>query len=117
VFHVVIFGIVAFFAWFRKASSFQNVDTSGTVTQATLTTPLRQFWDQTLYRPPFLFWFEVIGFVGILYIVVWIRPTQIASKNKYKGKDEAGSGAKGGDGLNRASRYTYTRDRGGAKKK
>lgn len=116
VFHLIVAGLVRFFAWFREASSFQNVDTSGAVTQATLTTPLTQFWDRALYKPSFLFWVEVAGFVAILYVVIWIRPTQFASKNKYKGKEESGSGAKGG-GLNKTSRYTYARNRGGAKKK
>ena len=69
VFHVIVHGVVAVARWFREESQMQAIKDQ----RITLDwqTPLTYFWKRELYRPIWIFYFELC--VVIVFIVLMFR--------------------------------------------
>lgn len=74
-FHVLFGGILRVFSWYRVETRFKNFDGSLSSDYVELTNPMStNFWMKELYSPQWLFYVEVAAALGLLYIVVCIRP-------------------------------------------
>ena len=94
--HVLLGGFVRTFSWFREETEFKNFKGETLSTFKPFTTPLDlNFWQQSLYNPHWLFWFEAVIAAGLLYVVVVIRPTRLRHKT-YKSKKPAPGAISGG---------------------
>ena len=91
IFHVFVSGVVRFFGWFRKESSFQRALGDGSpTTMRSFTTPIMEpWWDKTLYHPDWLMYFEMVCIFLIVVATFKYRPLDVGSKNKYQGKQAA----------------------------
>ena len=72
-FHVVWFGMVRLARWFKFESSTYVTEKE----DPGWTTSLLEFWDRSQYKPAWLFYFEVVVVVLILYGVWRFRPFKI----------------------------------------
>jgi hypothetical protein len=77
-FHGVLHGVVRLVRWFKMESTFgalynEKIDPGWQ-------TPLLDFWDRALYKPSWLFYFEVIVAVFILYGVWRFRPFKVQKR-------------------------------------
>ena len=74
--HFLVYCIIGFVAWFIDASSMKRAfDKDPTVNVAPdWNVPLNQFWDRTLYNPEWLFYFECVAGLLIIFLVWRYRP-------------------------------------------
>jgi hypothetical protein len=108
--HTLIYAVVQIVAWYKS----QTPDINGLspIPYNTPINPISQnFFDKTMYNPIGLLYFETLVALGLLYIVVIVRPTSYTSTNKYKGNKERGMSEK--DGASRSkSRYNRSKAAG-----
>jgi hypothetical protein len=69
IFHLLLHGIVRLARWFKLESTFMTdkVDVGWD-------TPLFTFWDRGVYKPTWLFYFELVAAILIVVGVVRLRP-------------------------------------------
>lgn len=101
--HTIIYAGVQVVAWYKLQTPDINGETS--IPFNTPINPLAEnFFDKTLYSPTGLIYFEALVALGLLYIVVIVRPTAYSASNKYKGNKERGMPSKSSPS-GRRSRY------------
>lgn len=86
VFHVGFHYLINVFSWFRDQTEMDALGNTGQ--KPPLVSPLQEFWIRDAYNPSWLFWFEVVVVLAILYVVVVVRPVRMRKKNAYKGKEQ-----------------------------
>jgi hypothetical protein len=87
--HVFIGGLVRTFSWFRGETSFKNYNGDLSADFKPFTTPMTgEVWNRSLYTPLWVFWFEVVVAVILLYVVVFVRPIKFHNKT-YSNKKPA----------------------------
>lgn len=88
VFHIVMGGLIRVGSWFRLETKFKNNDGTIAADFNPLTNPLNvHFWDKELYSPQWLFYVEIAAAMGLLYLIIAIRPMRF-KKNIYQGRVE-----------------------------
>jgi len=87
--HVVIGGLLRFFSYFHEETKFKNFNGTMKDGWVPYSNPVNlQFWDKSLYTPEWFFYFECVLAVGLLYVVIFIRPTRFKSNNAYQQKKD-----------------------------
>jgi hypothetical protein len=89
--HLVLGGLLRFFSYFHEETKFKNYNGTMKEGWTAYTNPLNlQFWDKSQYSPEWFFYAECAVAVGLLYVVIFLRPTSFKSNNAYKKqKDKA----------------------------
>ena len=72
IFHIVLHYVIAVAAWFNYESQMKMLKDERVSTG--WQTPLVEFWKQELYKPSWVFWFEVAFVVGALILMIRLRP-------------------------------------------
>lgn len=104
-FHLCVAGLTRFAWYFKSSSQFEN-NAAAEEAMTPFTTPVNlQFYQKELYSPQWIYWVEVAAILGVIYIVVVLRPVSISQKNKYKGKtNQAGARGRARSGQKRPAR-------------
>jgi hypothetical protein len=105
--HLILAGIVRFFGWFKKESTFERALSDGNPNlQQSFTTPLTEpWWDKTLYHPEGLIYLELAFIVLVIIVTFKYRPLDVGGKNTYQGK-AATQAAKQKAGQRTCQKYT-----------
>lgn len=72
--HFLLHGVARLAAWFKTESQTYVIEERQ---RYAWTTPIRQFWDRSLYNPEWLFWFELVLLAFIMFIVFKYRPMPV----------------------------------------
>lgn len=82
--HILLGGFTRAASWFHEQTTFHNaIEAKRGPTN--WTTPIStNFWHKELYNPEWLFYMEIVLALGLLYVVVVIRPIR-HRRNVYKG--------------------------------
>lgn len=117
IFHLAFSLIVLGLSSFKSAAVFDPGEKV-----ATFTTSWWAPWDRSGYSPEWLFYVTCVGWVGIIYLIVFIRP--MSSSNQYKGTapDPKVAAARksvargGGSSMNQGASAHYRRARAARKR-
>lgn len=72
IFHIALHYVVAVATWFNYESQMKMLKDERV--SAGWQTPLFEFWNQELYKPSWIFWFEVAFVVVAFALMVRLRP-------------------------------------------
>lgn len=120
--HYMLYAMVQVAAWYKQSTAMTVVE-EGAERAMPFNTPAgiisENFFNRALYNPTWLFYFEAIMCVALLYLVVVVRPTAYGGSNNFKGDKERGMKPQPG-GVRRAAgrgRYDRTRAQSGRSKR
>jgi hypothetical protein len=94
--HLLVWGVASGAAAFKRASSFQPLESQRQL-EATWTTPILHFWKLDEYEPAWLWKVELVGVAIVLYLVWKLRPIRIQKSTRATipaGRRMAGQGAR-----------------------
>lgn len=112
--HYMLYAMVQVAAWYKQSTAMTVVE-EGEQADAPFNTPAgiisQNFFDSSLYNPAWLFYFEGIMCLALLYLVVVVRPTSYSGANSFKGDKDRGMKPQPGGARRAAGRGRYDRSR------
>lgn len=109
--HYLLYAMVQVAAWYKESTAMSEEDSNAIPFNTPAGILSENFFDKSLYNPTWLFYLEGIIALGLLYLVVVIRPTSYGGTNKFKGDSERGLKPQPGGARRAAGRGRYDRSK------
>jgi hypothetical protein len=78
--HLGLGGVIRLASWFKAESAMKHVFEGPASSDPRWKTPIVEFYDRTLYNPPWVFYFEIALTVAILVLMWKYRPLRVQKK-------------------------------------